>query len=76
MHFLDCKDTSTDITADSIFEKFRQIQKTLFSCIFGTAWDKNSKSGLTFGCLRENKGRNFDLKIIFFQAKTGFFSKS
>jgi hypothetical protein len=56
MRFSDLKETSTDITADSIFEKFRKIQKTLFSCTFGTAWDKYYKNGLTFGHLRKKKG--------------------
>jgi hypothetical protein len=52
MRFSDLKETSTDITADSIFKK---IQKTLFSCTFGTAWDKYCKIGLTFGHLRKKK---------------------
>ena len=65
------KETSTDITTDSFFEKFTSIQKTLFSCTFGTAWDKTSQSGLTFGHLREKK---IDLKIIFFYEKTKFWS--
>ena len=58
MRFFYLKETSTVITADFIFEKFTLIQKTLFSCTFGTAWDKNSKSGLTlaFGHLKDTKG--------------------
>ena len=53
MRFFYLKETLTDITAESIFEKFTLIQKTLFSCTFGTDWDKNSKSGLTIGHLRK-----------------------
>ena len=54
MRFLDLKETSTDMAADWIFEKFKLVN--FISGTFGTAWDKYSKNGLTFGCLREKKG--------------------
>jgi hypothetical protein len=72
MCFLDLKQTSTDIAADSTFEKFRWIQKTLCSCTFGTAANKYSNIGPSFLNLRAKKGWNFDLKINVFQAKIGF----
>ena len=51
MHFLDFKETSTDMAADWI-----QVNLANFiSGTFGTAWDKYSKNGLTCGCLREKK---------------------
>ena len=66
-----------DINRHGSWLDFWKIQVNLVNFIsgtFGTAWDKYSKNGLTFGCLREKKGWNFDLEIIFFEAKTGFWN--
>ena len=57
-----------DINRHGSWLDFWKIQVNLVNFIsgtFGTAWDKYSKNGLTFGCLREKKGWNFDLEIIF-----------
>ena len=73
MRFLDLTETSTDMAADWIFEKFKLGNLVNFiSCTFGTAWDKYSKNGLTYGHLREKKGRNFYLEIFFFKQKQDF----
>ena len=72
MRFFYLKETSTDIAADWIFEKFKLIHKTLFSCTFGGDWGENFKNGLTFVCLRKKKDLNFDLKISFFMHKRDF----
>ena len=56
-----------DINRQCSWLDFWKIQVNLVNFIsgtFGTAWDKNSKNGLTFGCLKEKKGWNFDLEII------------
>ena len=61
MHFLDFKETSTDMAADWI-----QVNLANFiSGTFGTAWDKHSKNGLTFGCLREKKVEILTQKLFF-----------
>ena len=64
-----------DINRHGSWLDFWKIQVNLVNFIsgtFGTAWDKYSKNGLTFGCLREKKGWNFDLEIIFFEQKQDF----
>ena len=64
-----------DINRHGSWLDFWKIQVNLVNFIsgtFGTAWDKYSKNGLTFGCLREKKGWNFDLEIIFFKQKQDF----
>ena len=60
MRFLDLKETSTDMAVDWIFEKFKLISGT-----FGTAWDKYSKNGLTFGSRGEfEDSLNFVKKFV------------
>ena len=64
-----------DINRHGSWLDFWKIQVNLvnfISCTFGTAWDKYSKNGLTFGHLREKKGWNFYLEIIFFKQKQDF----
>ena len=64
-----------DINRHGSWLDFWKIQVNLVNFIsgtFGTAWDKYSKNGLTFGCLREKKGWNFDLETIFFKQKQDF----
>ena len=64
-----------DINRHGNWLDFWKIQVNLVNFIsgtFGTAWDKYSKNGLTFGCLEEKKGWNFDLEIIFFKQKQDF----
>ena len=64
-----------DINRQGSWLDFLKIQVNLVNFIsgtFGTAWDKYSKNGLTFGCLREKKGWNFDLETIFFKQKQDF----
>ena len=72
MRFLDLKETSTDMAADWNSWKIQVNLVNFISGTFGTAWDKYFKNGLTFGCLREKKGWNFDLEIIFFKQKQDF----
>ena len=64
-----------DINRHGSWLGFWKIQVNLVNFIsgtFGTAWDKYSKHGITFGCLREKKSWNFDLEIIFFKQKQDF----
>ena len=67
-----------DINRHGSWLDFWKIQVNLVNFIsgtFGTAWDKYSKNGLTFGwCLREKKRLKFWPRNYFFQAKTGFWN--
>ena len=68
MRFSDLKETSTDITADSIFEKFRKLY---FLALLGEIGGNVPKMALLFG-VWENCLLKFWPKNYFFQAKTGF----
>ena len=61
-----------DINRHGSWLDFWKILVNFISGTFGTAWDKYFKNGLTFRCLREKKGWNFDLEIIFFKQKQDF----